>query len=157
MLSYLENFGVGPWTVLGPFVPAEGRYRGQPTKLEVTLAIAFSGHTMIELVQQHNDAPSVFRETIGRSGYGFHHFAIVTRDFDAELAKYRSTGFEIAFSDRLLGSRIVYFDTTSVLPGMTELVEYSPGIEAAQSAGFYSAQNWDGSNPIRRMGPPPRT
>src|ERR1700693_6199140 len=58
MADYTARLNIGPWFVIGPFSPPEARYRGQPTKLNVTLAIGYSGHMQIELIQQHNDAPS---------------------------------------------------------------------------------------------------
>lgn len=154
ILHYVGVLGIGPWYVLGPFVPAKGLYRGKPTEVEVTLAMAFSGHAMIELIQQHNQAPSVYLETIERAGYGFHHVAVVSNDFDRDLARYRQNGLQLAFSDEVLGSRIAYLDTTTFLPGMLELMEWSPALEQAQAVIWQAAQGWDGSDPIRRLPAP---
>lgn len=152
MAQFTESMNVGPWFLAGPFKPPRGRYRGQPTELEVSLAIAFSGHVMIELIEQHNDVPSVFREVVDKRGYGFHHHAIVCNDFDAELEKYQSRGFEIAFSDELPGgTRIAYFDTTAVLPGMLEITELTPATEARHTHVYLASVGWDGSDPVREM------
>ena len=66
---------------------------------------------MVELVQQHDDSPSVYHEGGGRR-YGFHHWAVFAADFDAELERLRSPAASTeAFSDRLpSGARIVYVD-----------------------------------------------
>jgi hypothetical protein len=152
MRQYTELMHVGPWFLAGPFKPPRGRYRGKPTELEVSLAIAFSGHVMIELIQQHNDVPSVFREIIEQRGYGFHHNAIITNDFDADVEKYSSQGFEIAFSDEQPGkTRIAYFDTTAVLPGMLEITELTPATEARHTRAYLASVGWDGIDPVRRM------
>lgn len=149
MKDYRALLNIGPWFVMGPFTPPSGRYRGQPTQVELTLAIGFSGHVMIELIQQHNDVPSVYKETIAKRGYGFHHYAITSSNFDADFERYRSRGFEVAFSDQLGDTRIVYFDTTAVLPGMLELVELTPATEAQFTRMYLASVDWDGSDPVR--------
>lgn len=145
-----ELLGVGPWFLTDPFTPAVARYRGKPTRLTAQLAFAFSGHVMIELIKQHDDSPSVFREVVERSGYGFHHFGLNTPDFDASVARLRKEGYEEAYYD-VFGDdvRVMYFDTTDRLPGMTEFVELTPGWEALKTAMWSATLNWDGSRPIR--------
>jgi hypothetical protein len=128
--EYHRMFGVGPWHVRGPFTPERALYRGAATNVSLTLAMAFNGHMMIELVQQHNDAPSVYRELIDKRGHGFHHFGVTTADFDARAEAYRAAGHEMAFYDVTpVGTRVAYFDTTTVLPGMVELIEMNSSQE----------------------------
>lgn len=81
---YVSRLGVGPWFRRGPFTPPAARYRGKPCPMTITLARAFAGDSMIELIQQHDDSPSVFTER----GHGFHHWAIGTHDVDAEIRRF---------------------------------------------------------------------
>jgi Glyoxalase/Bleomycin resistance protein/Dioxygenase superfamily len=149
--DFTERLGVGPWFVRGPFQPPEGRYRGEPTYASFTLARGFTGHVMVELVQQHDDSPSVYNEQSGPPRYGFHHWAMFPDDFDAALGRYLESGYEEAFSDRLpSGSRVVYVDTTRDLPGMIELVEHTEAQEAVYTAIWQASVDWDGSDPFRR-------
>lgn len=149
---YGREFGVGPWFLRGPFTPENARYRGRPTHVSLSLAMAFSAHLMIELVQQHNDEPSVYRETIERTGYGFHHFGVATADFDARSDSYRKSGFEPVFTDRTpVGTRIAYFDCKGTMPGMIELIEMNSSQERRYSRIYAEAAAWDGTDPIRRM------
>ena len=97
MRSYVARLNVGPSFVAGPFVPQKGVYRGTPITPRLTLALAYSGTTMIELIQQHDDGPSVFAETVKKRGYGFHHFGLAVREFDAELAAYLGKGYKSPF------------------------------------------------------------
>src|SRR5690348_493853 len=71
MQHYVEALNIGPWFVSGPFVPAKGFYRGEPTDMSLTLAVAFTGHMMVELIEQHDIKPSVYQETIKVKGHGF--------------------------------------------------------------------------------------
>jgi Glyoxalase/Bleomycin resistance protein/Dioxygenase superfamily len=149
--DFTDRLGLGPWFVRGPFTPPRGRYRGEPTAPVVTLARAFSGHAMLELVAQHDDSPSVFHEGDGPRRYGFHHWAVFSADFEADLRRYAELGFEEAYSDVLpSGARIVYVDSTRDLPGMIELVEHTPAQEQVYDRIYRASIGWDGSDPVRR-------
>jgi Glyoxalase/Bleomycin resistance protein/Dioxygenase superfamily len=150
MRHYSELLQIGPWFLVGPFVPPKGVYRGVTTTMQVSLAIAFSGQTMIELIQQHDDKPSVFSETLkARGAHGFHHWAIGTRDFEKTVAHYRSLGYAEAFSDTApMGFRVVYFDTTRDLPGMLEVIEMNAMAEQGFQAMYLAARDWDGKTHI---------
>ncbi len=151
MTSYSRLLRVGPWFVTGPFVPREGRYRGAPTAMQVTLAVAFSGHLMVELVQQHDELPSVYRETIERTGYGFHHYGVPVRDLEASIATYQELGYALAFRDvSPRGTRVAYMDCTRSVHGMIELIELTPRLEAIYTGFQRASIGWDGSDPVRR-------
>ncbi|MGZ4180183.1 MAG: VOC family protein [Solirubrobacteraceae bacterium] len=149
--DYVDRLGVGPWFVRGPFTPAAARYRGQPTSAVVSLARAFSGHVMVELVEQHDSTPSVFHPSSGQRRYGFHHWAVFTEQIDADVEHYRALGYEEAYADVLpSGSRIVYVDSTRDLPGMIELVEHTAAQEQVYDTIYRASIGWDGSDPLRR-------
>jgi hypothetical protein len=122
--------------------------------LNVTIAMGFSGHIQLELIQQNNDAPSVFRELIDKRGYGFHHWGVACKDFDRDVEKYRALGYDVAFSDRTPdGTRVAYMDATAHLPGMVELIEMTDATESMFTGMYQASVGWDGSNPVRKMSP----
>ncbi len=150
MRHYGELLHVGPWFLVGPFVPPKGVYRGKPTKMHVSLGLAFTGETMIELIEQHDQEPSVFQEALKtRGGHGFHHWGVGVRDFEKAAANYRSRGYAEAFSDTApIGCRVIYFDTTRDLPGMTEIIEMNEQAEQVFHSMYQAAQEWDGKTHI---------
>jgi hypothetical protein len=151
MTDFAERLRVGPWFVRGPFQPPHARYRGEPTQAVFSVARAFSGHAMVELIQQHDDSPSVFHEGDGQRRYGFHHWATMTTSFDADVERYAALGYEEAFFDRLpSGSRVMYVDSTRDLPGMLELVERTDAQERVYANIQLASVDWDGGDPIRR-------
>jgi hypothetical protein len=101
---------------------------------------------MVELIEQHDEEPSVFRETLkARGAHGFHHWAIGARDFEKTVAQYRSRGYQEAFSDRApMGFRVVYFDTSHDLPGMLEIIEMNADAEEGFHKMYQTTQEWDG-------------
>lgn len=155
MKDFTARLNIGPWFITEPFTPPDARYRGQPTEVKLTLAVGFAGHMSFELIEQHNDAPSVYLEVVRKRGYGFHHWAVPTDAFEREVEKYRSLGYEAAFTDRTPhGYRIAYMDTTRDLPGMIELVEFTESMEDRYTKMYLASVGWDGSDPIR---PPVKT
>lgn len=150
MRSYVERLKIGPWFVTGPFVPKAKCYRGAPTDMRLTLAVAFSGHAMLESIEQHDDDPSVYRETIAARDHGFHHWAVCSRAFEVDVARHEAAGHPVVFSDLSpRGVRIVYVDTTKDFPGMLEIIDATPAFEAIYHSYFAAAQNWDGRDPMR--------
>jgi hypothetical protein len=145
--QYVDRLSVGPWFVRGPFTPAQALYRGEPCGMTITLARAFAGDTMIELIEQHDVGPSIYRETIAEHGYGFHHFAIATRDLDGELA---ALGYQVVFEDQApSGARIVYVDATNDLPGFLEVIEMNEAMEVMYERFRSAAAGWDGRDRVR--------
>jgi len=154
MEHWARKLKVGPWFLLDHFTGDEPLYRGAPSRADAKLAMSFSGHMNIELIQQNNDAPSVYREHIERCGYGFHHWGMATANFDADVARYRAAGHATAFICKVpSGGRVAYMDTTSELGGYTEFIELGAGFDAV-FARFYAASiGWDGKDLVRSFIP----
>lgn len=152
MEDYSVQLGVGPWDVRGPFVPPAGRLRGEPNQPLLSLARGYVGHTMVELIAQHDAGPSVYHETPGAPRrYGFHHWAVIVDDFDAAFTRYAQAGFPEVYFDQLpSGSRIVYVDAVKTLGGMIELIEYTPEQERVYTEIYEAALGWDRTGPVRR-------
>lgn len=145
MEHYAGHLGIGPWFVTESFKPIDPRYRGQPTDPDVTIGMSYSAQMNVELIQQRDDTPSVYKELEQRSGFGFHHWGVGTRDFDRDLQRYLDRGTEVAFSMTLAsGIRLAYLDTTPHLPGMIELIEVDDGVVSGFTNMFRMAQEWDG-------------
>ena len=156
MRDFTARLKIGPWFLSGPFVPPEGIYRGNPTKMRLTLAVGFNGHMSFELIEQHDDLPSVYQEVTKARGYGFHHWGVPTDDLDGDVARYASMDYPAAFSDRSpRGYRVVYVDTSRDLPGMIELMERTPALEARYTEMYLASVGWDGSDPVRVSPPMP--
>jgi len=147
---WISKLKVGPWFILDHFTGVNPKYRGGESRADVALAMGFSGHMNIELIQPHNDAPSVYQELIDRSGYGFHHWGVATSTFDRDLEKYRAAGHEVAFICAVpSGGRVAYMDTTRELPGYVELIELGGAFDPVFSRFYRESIGWDGRDPIR--------
>jgi hypothetical protein len=151
MRHWVEVLGVGPFFYLEQIAPKYSTFRGRPTAMELSLALSQSGPVQIELIQQHNDAPSQFRGMLDRGLEGQHHIAFWTDEFDAELARFQSMGLEVLSTANLAPDRNVFF-TAEGHPGtLIELSETS-----GPKGRFFEriaeiAADWDGRDPIRKV------
>jgi catechol 2,3-dioxygenase-like lactoylglutathione lyase family enzyme len=94
--------GVGPFYYFERVPVEEFRYRGERSPLEVSIALANSGPLQIELIQQRNDAPSMYRDFLGReSRGGLQHVAYWTQSFDADMERLQGAGFAVGQSGQI--------------------------------------------------------
>jgi Glyoxalase/Bleomycin resistance protein/Dioxygenase superfamily len=75
MRQWLRTAGVGPFFVVKDITLEDQIYRGKPAakSIDVTFALAQAGDIQIELVQQHNDVRSAYRDTVPAGHCAFHH------------------------------------------------------------------------------------
>ncbi|MEG8220729.1 VOC family protein [Sphingomonas sp. HH69] len=152
MLAFTANMRVGPWFVFRRLAGHDPQYRGEKSWASNDIALGFAGHMQIELIQPLDDHPSVYRERIAIHGYGFHHFGVAARAFDQECEVQQAKGYDLAFTDAVEGvGRVAYFDTKGALPGMLELIEVSPELDALFGMMHAASVDWDGSQMVREM------
>lgn len=148
--SWAETTGIGPFFLAPDLKIDTITYRGEKASLHFSVAIAQGGGVQIELIEQHCDSPSAYRDLVGKGERGFHHIAFYCDDYDADYRAYKERGFVPAIDGTFGDMRFSYFDTSAAIGCMVELIEHNP-IQAA----FFErirkgAENWDGiSDPLR--------
>jgi hypothetical protein len=147
---WIEKMGVGPWFLLDSFGSPEHIYRGKPNTANVTIAMSFAGSMNIELLQPLDNEPSVYRETIDKVGYGFHHFGVAQEDIEEEVARRIARGEVLAHRAQVpTGGKVAYFEGGEGAPGFVELIPVTPGMEAGFHRFWEATQDWDGKDPVR--------
>ena len=145
--------GVGPFFYFERAPITEFSYRGVTSPLEVSIALGNSGDLQIELIQQRNDAPSMYREFLAAGREGLQHVAYWTNEFEADLARCLDAGFVVGQAGVAGGAngRFVYFDTEAH-PGTVVELSDSSGAKGM----FFKhiaevAKTWDGTDPVRKI------
>ena len=148
---WISNCNAGPFFVLDHFLIPGQVYRGEESKADITIAMGFAGHMLIELIQPLDNHPSVYQETIRHRGYGFHHFGIACADVDAASLEYQQRGFAEAFRAQVpTGGQVVYLDDgTGPQWGFLELLPVTPGMDETFTSFWRASQDSDGREAVR--------
>ncbi len=153
MMQWVEVMGVGPFYYIEKVDCDWFTYRGEPTDAELSIALANSGDLQIELIQQRNEAPSMYRDFLEAGNVGLQHMSYWSTDYQVDYDKALAAGYKVGQEGQIGGEkgRFAYFDT-----------EFHPGtvIEISDISGhkgaFFEhirneAASWDGKDPIRRI------
>ena len=150
---WTEVLGVGPFFYVDRVPVKDFRYCGAPSPVEMSIALANSGDLQIELIQQRNDAPSLYRDFLEAGHEGLQHVAYWTTQFQADYDRLLAHGFVVGHEGEIGESgRFVYFDAGGHPGTVIELSDVS-----GPKGRFFehirrAAESWDGSDPIRTVG-----
>ena len=151
MRRWIDQHGVGPFFVHRHLALEDVMYRGRPAEVDFDLAIAHSGGVQLELIQQHDDRPSVYRDLFARPAEGLHHICYIVDDLPAANAHFERLKQPVCFSARLGNIDFVYADTRAGIGCMTEIVSRHPDVDAVFERVAKAAVDWDGKDPIRAL------
>jgi hypothetical protein len=146
---WVDVYGVGPFFVMEHIEFATCNYRGTPSKIDMSVAIAYSGELQIELVQQHNDSPSIYLDHLSRYGEGLQHVGALVDDLHAVIAAQHWQTHIVQDGATTVGQRFAYLDLGTHPGGMLELIEATPDARSAFDYMRSTARTWTGDRPIR--------
>lgn len=149
---WTEVLGVGPFYYIDSVPVDHFTYRGVPSDVELSIALGNSGDLQIELIQQRNDAPSMYKEFLDAGHEGLQHMAYWTQTYQEDYDRLTGQGYKVGQEGQIGGEqgRFVYFDTEAHGGTVIELSD----ISGAKGSFFEhirkAADGWDGGKPIRR-------
>jgi catechol 2,3-dioxygenase-like lactoylglutathione lyase family enzyme len=139
--------GIGPWTVFERLQLEQFVYEGADSPVELSIAFAYSAGVQIELIQQHNDAPSMYLELLDTYGEGAQHICFYPRDYDRAIDAAVEQGMTVGQHGALWGIRFAYLrgDAGRVI----EFGDLPPAIREGRDRAIAATAEWDGTDPIR--------
>ena len=146
--EWARVFGVGPFQIL-PTTEVPCTYRGEPSGMTMQVGYAQAGPVQVELIAQHCDRPSVFRDIVEGGASSFHQLCTLTARYDEKKAYYEGLGYEMVSEIVIPGQRVAYFATYDDFGFVTELAEESPQFLRQLAAMAETAAAWDGHDPVR--------
>ncbi len=149
-LRWATVFGVGPFHVL-PRRTSPCWVGDTATEIELQVGVAQAGPVQIELIRQHDDTPSIFRDHATGTGGAFHQLCTVTGDYDAKVAHYVERGYEVATELRSTSQRVAFIDTFADFGFYTEVLDPAPGFLDQVAAVARTCADWDGTDPVRLL------
>jgi hypothetical protein len=152
MAHWIEVLQVGPWFYIDRVQTDWFRHRGQDSTVEMSIALANAGDLQIELIQQRNEAPSMYKEFLDSGREGLQHVAFWSTDYQALYDRALGQGYRLGHEGQIGGEqgRFAYFDTGKEPGTVIEISDIS-----GNKGRFFEhirerARTWDGADPIRR-------
>jgi hypothetical protein len=154
MRHWIDVLGVGPWFYVEHAPIEEFFYKGKPYSIDLSIALSNAGRLQIELIQQRNDVPSMYRDFLSAGHEGFQHMACWTRQFERDLAHLLQAGYRIGHEGRVgHPGRFAYLEGARHLGTVVELSDISGPKGRMFMRIAEAAHNWDGTDPIRTTWP----
>ena len=142
-------WGLGPFFVRRHIALENVAYRGGPSELDISAAYTQSGDIMIELVTQHNDAASTFRDRFNATESGFHHVALAFGDHDQQVQRFNALGYASVTSFKTAEGRgATYLDTVAAIGHATEIYIVNDSLIELYANVRNAAENWNGQHLI---------
>lgn len=103
LAHWTDVLGIGPWYVLAPLPVEDFSYRGTPGSIDMSIALCQQGTLQLELIAQHDDTPSVYRDFLELNGGrgGLHHLAFWPDDMDLATEHAASLGWQLGMEGRV--------------------------------------------------------
>lgn len=158
MQSMADRLGIGPFLLIREAVPDWFRYRGADSPPPVmSMAFAYSGDLQLEIIQQHNDVPSAYKDFLDQGKSGAQHlssWASSHAEYDAMRTQALQSAPVIVHEGQIGPARFAYFDSVDPHFGLcfeiseAMIPEYQPlwaGLQAATT-------EWDGASLLHQPG-----
>jgi hypothetical protein len=146
---WATTFGAGPFFVTPHHRADRFDYRGQAVEADVSYAFGYSGSMQIQLIEQHDDLPSIYRDMYPTGG-GFHHVASLVADYHGARQRLLDQGNQLACELDANDIHACYFDTRATVGGFTELHSRTDRIVATFARWQRAHDDWDGTgSPLR--------
>ena len=115
----------------------------------MTVAIAYTGNYQVELVQQHNDAPSIYTDFLRNNAPGLQPVGTLVANLDEALDTNGFRDLVVQDGSTAAGQRFAYVDSVLHNGTMLELIEADAAMQRAFDYMKQAAAEWDGAEAIR--------
>jgi methylmalonyl-CoA/ethylmalonyl-CoA epimerase len=146
---WTSTVGAGPFLLFEHPHMDEAWYRGRRIRLDISIALGYWRDMQIEIIQQHDETPSIYHDQQHARDKGINHLGIFVEDLSPARATCARTNCEIVQEMYVGDKGGIYVDT-----GGGRLIEFAalpkafvdalPVIKAA-------ARGWDGCEPLRTL------
>lgn len=113
--------GAGPFFVTRHHVADRFDYRGTTQEADVSYAFGYIDDVQIQLIEQHDDTPSIYLDMFPDRSEGQHHIARLVADYERTRNSIMADGHDLACELEANGIHACYLDTRSAIGVFTEL------------------------------------
>jgi methylmalonyl-CoA/ethylmalonyl-CoA epimerase len=146
---WINTIGAGPFYHNPHIVFDTMNYMGEPTALDMSSWLGYWGDTQIEIIKQHNDAPSMYKDWRDRRLEGIQHLGLIA---EAGARDFLVNSGAIIVQDGTLGGAEFFYADLGGGPGaVVEVMMNSQLARDVFGAMRAAARDWNGKNPIREI------
>ena len=154
MRHWVDVCGVGPWFYADRLPLTSFAYRGaRHDGIHVSVALANSGDTQLELIQQRCETPSMYRDFLAAGHEGLQHWSSWPEDYDVLYQRALANGYAVGQEGDSPRGRFVYFADEGHPGTVIEMGHLTPARRCIFDQIRAAALSWDGHDPIRRQWP----
>jgi hypothetical protein len=153
MAHWSKVMGVGPFFFVEEVPVSRFEYNGISSDLKMSIALANSVDLQIELIEQHNDAPSMYLDFLEDNPKGgLQHVAFWTQDFDEDFERAISEGLTVGQRGQIgRDGRFVYFRSEGPTGTVIELSEISGRKGKLFEEIRQASLSWDGLSRVKAL------
>lgn len=151
---WVTTMGAGPFFVLRHLPLDYFKYHGELTEPDISIALGNIGDLQIELIEQHNDAPSPYLNFRRSKSSGVHHVSSWARNYDDMIADLDRRGYAPDCEGRIAGSaRFAYFNSDAVDGCAFEVSDLGVDNQFGMLHDLvrHASLAWDGTEPVRPL------
>ncbi|BEP13358.1 hypothetical protein acdb102_16690 [Acidothermaceae bacterium B102] len=153
----VRTLRVGPFLLhrhvrFASFTWADGMSVTDPTYFDHSAAFAAWGPVVLELAEVHTAHPDIVAAYGIRTG-AVGHVSWVVDDLAAESARLEALGCRLLHTASLGAVNVAWHDGGELFPHPIEVHLAGPPINGMQGRLTALAEGWDGTDPLRPMGP----
>jgi Glyoxalase/Bleomycin resistance protein/Dioxygenase superfamily len=143
------SLGVAPWLVVRDLRMEGCRYRGELSEPLISLALSNAGDMQVELIQQQDETPSIYREFLVATGGGLNQVAYWVEDVKPVRAAAIDAGWVEVWSS-MDGSQpeFSYLEHSQSPVPIVELMELNEATRSIGDAIRESAAAWKPGQPV---------
>lgn len=154
MRHWVEVCGVGPWFYAEKLPLDAFRYKGKNyDDIHLSIALANSGDVQLELIQQRDEYPSMYRDFLAAGHEGLQHWSSWPENYRELYDRAIAGGWKVGQEGDTPRGPFVYFLDEGHPGTVIEMAEATPTRRRIFDAVRRAAIGWDGRDPIRRDWP----
>lgn len=149
---WTETMGVGPFYLMENVALGDCKYKGASTAAVFSIAIAYWGDVQIELIRAENAEPSIYTGEYAVTDR-LHHICIFVDSIAEARAACAEAGAEILVEGTVgADGEVIYVDPGQGPGHVIELLQNMTGADAIFQMIKDAGKDWDGSEPLRKLG-----
>lgn len=149
---WTETMGVGPFYLMENVALGDAKYKGVPTGAVFSIAISYWGDVQIELIRPENSEPSIYTGEYAVTD-SLHHICIFVDSIAEARAACAQAGATILVEGKVgEDGEVIYVDAGQGPGHVIELLQNMTGADAIFQMIKDAAKDWDGSEPLRKLG-----